>query len=82
MADRAAVAYTLELRKVFGNRVLGPERPFVSRVALWYLQQIMLKVETEASMKKVKDLLRKIYESMANRAEMKGTQIYFDVDPA
>jgi hypothetical protein len=42
----------------------------------------MLKVETEASMKKVKDLLRKIYESMANRAEMKGTQIYFDVDPA
>ena len=82
MTDRAAVAYTLELRKIFGNRVLGPERPFVSRVALWYIQQVMLKVETEASMKKVKDLLRSVYEGMARRPEMKGTQIYFDVDPA
>lgn len=82
MTDRAAVAYTLELRKIFGNRVLGPERPFVSRVALWYIQQIMLKVETEASMKKVKGLLRSVYEGMARRPEMKGTQLYFDVDPA
>ncbi|MDE6754609.1 MAG: primosomal protein N', partial [Muribaculaceae bacterium] len=44
--DRAAVALTLELRKIFGNRVLGPEKPFVSRIATFYLQSIMLKIES------------------------------------
>lgn len=82
MADRAAVLYTMELRKIFGERVLGPEKPFVSRVALWYIQTIMLKVEAGASMKKVKDLLRRIYERIARTPEIKTSQIYFDVDPA
>lgn len=50
--DRLAVKYAVELRKIFGERVLGPEKPFVSRVALWYLQCVMLKIESNASMKK------------------------------
>lgn len=79
--DRAAVIYTKRLREIFGNRVLGPEKPFVSRVALWYLQSVMIKVEAGASMKKVKDLLRKIYEQTAAWPDMKTTQIYYDVDP-
>lgn len=82
LADAAAVTLALALRNTFGARVLGPEKPFVSRVNLWYVQQIMLKVESGASMKKVKDLLRAIYESLAARPEMKGTQIQYDVDPA
>ena len=50
-ADVAAVIFAKKLREIFGDRVLGPEKPFVSRVALWYLQSIMLKVESGASMK-------------------------------
>lgn len=80
-ADIAAVTFAKELRKVFGNRVLGPEKPFVSRVALWYLQSIMLKVEAGASMKKVKDLLRAIYAGVANEKYMKSSIVYYDVDP-
>ena len=80
-ADRAAVALALRLREIFGARVLGPEKPFVSRVALWYLQTIMLKMETGVSMKKVKKLLREVYEEAAGEEYMKGTQIYYDVDP-
>lgn len=82
LADAAAVTFALALRNTFGARVLGPEKPFVSRVNLWYVQQIMLKVESGASMKKVKELLRVIYESLAARPEMKATQIQYDVDPA
>ena len=79
--DRAAVIYAKKLREVFGNRVLGPEKPFVSRVALWYIQCIMIKVEAGASMKKVKDILRNIYVQTAVWPDMKTTQIYYDVDP-
>ncbi|MDE6006814.1 MAG: primosomal protein N' [Muribaculaceae bacterium] len=81
-ADRAAVIYAKKLREVFGSRVLGPEKPFVSRIALWYIQSIMLKIEANASMKKVKTILRQIYEQCASWPDIKSTQIYYDVDPS
>lgn len=81
ICDRAAVIFAMELRKAFGERVLGPEKPFVSRVATWYLQSIMLKIEAAASMKKVKDLLRKIFATIAAIPEIKSSVIYYDVDP-
>lgn len=80
--DRLAVMYAQELRKIFGERVLGPEKPFVSRVALWYLQCIMLKVESNASMKKVKDLLHQLYGRLANLPDMRSAMLYYDVDPS
>lgn len=79
--DMAAVYFTNALRNVFCDRVLGPEKPFVSRIALWYIQSIMLKVEAGASMKKVKDLVRQVYASLANEKYIKTSIIYFDVDP-
>lgn len=82
IADRIAIAYTRELQKIFGNRVLGPEKPFVSRVALWYIQSVMLKVEANASMNKVKEILHNLYEKMATMPEMKTSIIYYDVDPS
>ena len=80
-ADVAAVIFAKKLREIFGDRVLGPEKPFVSRVALWYLQSIMLKVESGASMKKVKDLLRQAYAAIALDKNIKSSMIYYDVDP-
>lgn len=82
LTDRAAVIFTKKLRETFGNRVLGPEKPFVSRIALWYIQSIMIKIEAGASMQKVKELIRNIYLAVAHLPEMKTTQIYYDVDPA
>ncbi|MDE6792738.1 MAG: primosomal protein N', partial [Muribaculaceae bacterium] len=79
--DRAAIAFAMSLRKVFGERVLGPEKPFVSRVATYYLQSIMLKVEAGASMKKVKDLLRRILAEISSNPDIKSSIVYYDVDP-
>ena len=79
--DSLAVDYATNLRRVFGKRILGPEKPYVSRVSNYYLQSIMLKVESEASMVKVKGLLRQIYVSMAADARLKQAVVYYDVDP-
>lgn len=79
--DIAAVLFAKKLREVFGARVLGPEKPYVSKIATWFIQSIMLKVEATASMKKVKELLRMIYASMANDRHVKSSMIYYDVDP-
>lgn len=82
MCDKAAVDFTLALRKIFGDRVLGPEKPYVSRIASYYIQSIMLKMEVGVSMKKVKEILRGIYASLASTPEMKSSVIHYDVDPA
>lgn len=76
-----ATIYASRLRELFGNRVFGPEEPLVSRVQSLYIRKIMLKVETNASMKKVKQILRNTYEQMHQLPRMKGMIIYYDVDP-
>ncbi len=78
---RAAAILANALVNTFGNRILGPERPLIGRIALWYIQQIMIKVEAEASIKKVKDLIRHVIAATANFPELKSSVIYFDVDP-
>ncbi len=80
-ADMGAVILAKALKEVFGDRVLGPEKPFVSRVALWYIQCTMLKIEAGASMKKVKDLLRAVHARLAAVPQIKSSIIYYDVDP-
>ena len=77
-----AVRYSGLLRQVFGARVLGPMAPFVARVQNMYIRQITLKMETAASMTKVKKILRDLYEQMlASDTRMKAVRLYYDVDP-
>ena len=66
---------------MFGRRVLGPEQPSIGKIQQWYIRQLMLKIETTASMKRVKEILQQIYESSLSDARMKAAQIYYDVDP-
>ena len=77
-----AVRYSGLLRQVFGTRVLGPMAPFVARVQNLFIRQVVLKMETAASMAKVKGILRQLYEQMlAADARMKAVKLYYDVDP-
>lgn len=80
--DEAARIYADALRLTFGARVLGPEKPLIGRIATYYLQSIMLKIEANASMQKVKYILRAVYESLARDYRVKTSTIYYDVDPS
>jgi primosomal protein N' (replication factor Y) (superfamily II helicase) len=70
------------LRQQFGERVLGPEAPFVNRIRNYYLQDILLKVEKEGlSAQKVKIALQQILQSFEQEVLSKGCIIQVDVDP-
>lgn len=70
------------LRQQFGDRVLGPEAPFVNRIRNYYLQDILLKVEKEGlSAQKVKTALQQILQSFEQEVLSKGCIIQVDVDP-
>lgn len=76
-----AGAYGRRLRELFGNRVFGPEEPHVARIKQMHIMRIMIKIETEASMKKVKHILRETYIEMDAARALNGAQVYYDVDP-
>lgn len=70
------------LCQVFGRqRVLGPEAPSVARVSTYYFQRLMLKIESGASMLKVKNILTEIYEKACANPKMRKVDVYYDVDP-
>ena len=76
-----SVRFSNMLRQVFGKRVLGPEAPSIARIQQLYIRQITLKMETSASMPKVKQILRNVYEQSLSDSRMKQAVIYYDVDP-
>lgn len=76
-----ALQYTKTLHQLFGNRVFGPETPWVDRIQSLYIRKIMLKVEIQASMKKVKAILRNVYENYMADARLRQLTVYYDVDP-
>ncbi|MCH5345863.1 MAG: primosomal protein N' [Muribaculaceae bacterium] len=80
--DDIATEYGRRLRALLGTRVNGPEAPYVSRVQSQHIRRLMLKIEVEASMSRVKALLRNLYVEMHSvKAAMKRATIYYDVDP-
>ncbi len=84
--DSATVAecasrFSASLREVFGARVSPPQEPAVSRVQAMYIRKIMLKMEREASMVKVKEILRERYVALSSSPLMRGLTVYYDVDP-
>ncbi|MBR4757607.1 MAG: primosomal protein N' [Bacteroidaceae bacterium] len=69
------------LRKVFAHRVLGPDTPPIGRIQLLYIRRLMLKVETTASMRDVRQRLRQIQSYLLAQPQYKSAQMYYDVDP-
>ena len=78
---QAAAFYTSLIKPVFGQRLLGPDQPPVARINNYYMQHLLLKVETEASVSKVKDFLGDAQDVFKQKADFRTVQISFDVDP-
>lgn len=74
--------FATELRKHFGDRVMGPQPPLVSRIRNYYIQSIMLKFEKDGvSINKVKATIREVITLFQTTKLSKGSIIQPDVDP-
>ncbi|MDB5109229.1 MAG: priA [Mucilaginibacter sp.] len=71
-----------ELRKQFGDRVIGPESPLISRIRNYYIKSIMLKFEKDGiSINKVKAAIRDVITQFQTTKLSKGSVVQPDVDP-
>lgn len=69
-----------ELKKLFKQRVLGPEFPIVSRIRNLYQKNILLKIEREASVTQAKKIITELLVAFKS-AEYKAVRVQMDVDP-
>ena len=56
--EKAALFLAQTLKAKFGQRVLGPEQPLISRVRNLYIKQIIIKADKHTAIHKVKHVLR------------------------
>ena len=69
------------MRRVFGNRVLGPDTPAISRIQLMYIRRLVLKIEATASMAEARKRLRQLQQYLLQLPQYRSAQIVYDVDP-
>lgn len=79
--DQAADWMAQCLRKGLGERVLGPDKPPVARIQTLYIKKIVVKVEQQASMSKVRAYLRSVQQALMEDRRFRSLTVYYDVDP-
>ncbi len=81
ITDIAASEYATELRKMLGNRVLGPEYPTVARIRGMYLKKIMVRFAVGEAVAEGKKLMMRIADEVMKKKEHGGVHVIFDADP-
>lgn len=81
LLDAMAEAMAEKLRALFGNRVLGPDKPPVARVQTLFIKKIVLKIEYNAPMSRARELLLRVQREMIEDERFKSLIVYYDVDP-
>lgn len=81
IVESASMELGSRIREIFGNRVLGPDKPTVARVKTLHIRKIMLKLENGIDYKLAKQYLRSIRDTMMKEKRYGALTIYFDIDP-
>jgi primosomal protein N' (replication factor Y) len=69
------------LRQSLGEKVLGPESPYISRIRNQYIRQIIIKYEPEqVSSQKLKELIMERVFALKSQTAFKQIQVIPDVD--
>jgi primosomal protein N' (replication factor Y) len=71
--EAASSLFTNMLKGSLKERVLGPNKPVISKIQRYHIREILLKLEINLSPQQAESLLR-------NEQEFKYVVVYFDVD--
>jgi primosomal protein N' (replication factor Y) len=81
LLNEAAEWLAAQLRTTFGNRVMGPEYPLVSRIRALYIKQITLRFERNEAISEAKRIMMLMADDLTKREGWSGVSVHFDVDP-
>ncbi|HUR30133.1 MAG TPA: primosomal protein N' [Saprospiraceae bacterium] len=82
ISREAAEILAIELRDLFGQRILGPTIPTVSRIRNQFLQVLYIKMEKDVRIiNEIKSALKNFQTGIVKRKSLSTVRISIDVDP-
>ncbi len=81
LVEHGAKELARRLKAFLGSRLLGPQYPYVSRIKDRYRMEMIIKIEREASITKVKSQIGQTIDRFQAEKEFKPLRITLDVDP-
>ena len=81
VVNKGADELALTLKTVFGQRIIGPEFPIVSRIQKWYIKNILIKFEKDSGLSENKKKLKEMIEDFNSKRKFSNLQIAINVDP-
>ena len=78
---KMAMEYANFLREALGDRVMGPDKPPVSRIQSFHIQKILLKIEVSASLSTLHKILEETRSRILSNPQYKYAIVQYDVDP-
>ncbi len=81
LLNTAADWLAAQLRTTFGNRVMGPEYPLVSRIRALYIKNITVRFEKSEAIADAKRVMMQMADDLMKQEGWSGVSVHFDVDP-
>lgn len=82
VADAASAQIADFLKKDYGNLVLGPESPHISRIRNQYIKNILVKMERNTdSIGQIKRRIEQISNHVKGQKDFRSIRVVFNVDP-
>ena len=81
VVETAGIEMASRLRQWFAVRVIGPDKPSISKVKSLSIRKVILKLELGINMPEVRKYLALAQQQMLQDKRYSSLQIYYDVDP-
>jgi len=82
-AEKAANFLGKTLKPIFGERILGPAKPHVSKVKRWHIREILIKINrTTDDLLAIKKAIKKEVDQFHQSSDFKKVRVTINVDPS
>lgn len=81
VVQEAAAHLGKELRQFLGDRLLGPEKPYIPRINNYFLQQMLIRIGKGNDLSEQKKRIFELARTIMSQSEYKSTRLVIDVDP-
>ncbi len=81
VVESAGFEFGSRLREVFGERVLGPDRPAVARIKALSIRKLIIKLENGINLQQVRERLKLLQKALIQDKRYGALVVYYDVDP-
>lgn len=78
--ESAAASLSQLLKQSLGDRVLGPNKPIISRIQQLHIREILLKIDHAYSPGQVREVIQSAENRLRSHANFKQILIYYNVD--